>query len=138
MKKILSILFALLILLSGMHLSIAKHFCGGELAEVKWSFSGEKATCGMECDENSYPSNNSVSSNCCQNEVAVYAVDNSYSPSSFQFKAATKHLSPVFLIPIGLLFRSTAFSFSAYTSAIPPDNIAVSAVNLAAICVFRI
>lgn len=138
MKKTLSILFASLILLSGMHLSIAKHFCGGEFAAVKWSLSGAKATCGMESDENTCPNHNGISSNCCRNEVAVYAIDSNYSPSSFQFKAATQLMSHVFIIPSGLLFHATTVSFSAHTSVIPPDNIAVSAVNLADICVFRI
>ena len=138
MKKTLSILFASLILLSGMHLSIAKHFCGGEFAAVKWSFTGEKATCGMESDENTCSNHNGISSNCCRNEVAVYAIDSNYSPSSFQFKAATQPLSYVFIIPNGLLFCATTVSFSAHTSVVPPDNIAVSAVNLADICVFRI
>lgn len=138
MKKILSILFALVILLSGMHLSIAKHFCGGELAEVKWSFSGAKATCGMESDDNTCPNQSGISSNCCRNEVSVYAVDGSFSLSSFQFKAVTQQLSQIFVNPGSLLFRATASSFSSHTSAIPPDNIVVSAVNLAAICVFRI
>jgi len=48
MKKLLSILFAGMLLLSGMHMSMATHLCGGELAAVKWSFSGEMQVAGWK------------------------------------------------------------------------------------------
>jgi uncharacterized protein YxeA len=48
MKKIFSILFAVMVVLSGMHISISTHICGGEIAAVKLSVSAVKATCGME------------------------------------------------------------------------------------------
>ena len=52
MKKIVSAFLALLLLISGMHLSVASHYCGGMLAQVKWSFDKELATCGMEGEHN--------------------------------------------------------------------------------------
>ena len=47
-EKLLSISFALLILLSGMHFTIDTHYCGGEFAASKASFLGELVSCGME------------------------------------------------------------------------------------------
>jgi hypothetical protein len=137
MKKVFSILFASVILISGMHLSIAKHICGGEVVAVKWSFSGEKATCGMENPKETCPVHNGIASNCCRNEFAFYAVDNNYCPFSFQIKDITKKLSKIFLVPVNLLFYSTAFPLSSYEIVWPPDKIFARAVSLADICVFR-
>jgi hypothetical protein len=84
MKKLLAISFAFFIVLSGMHLSIATHFCGGEVADVKWSFFGKKATCGMEKTQQTCLAHHKIKSNCCHNIIAFYSVDNNYSPSSIQ------------------------------------------------------
>lgn len=139
MKKVFSILFALLILLSGMHLSIATHFCGGEIADVKWSFTSEKATCGMEEDDLGYYVNHkTIESNCCQNEISIYAVDSNYSPSSFQIQEITKNIIQEFYIPENISFNSYSYSNYLYADVSPPGNLLTSAVGLDDICIFRI
>lgn len=137
MKKLFSISFAFLILLSGLHLSIATHICGGEIAAVKWSFSGEKATCGMENPKQTCPEHKGIYSNCCHNEIVNYTVDNNYNPSSFQIKEVSKTLLQVFSIPVNSSLPFIA-SNSFYTDVSPRDNSLTSAVSLADICVFRI
>lgn len=138
MKRIFSILFAVLILISGMHLSIATHICGGEVADVKWSFTGEKATCGMESDEQSTSSEPLIASNCCQNEISILAVDNNYNPSSIQIKEITKSLLQVCNVPVSMTLPSCAASTLFSTIIGPPDNLLASAVSLPNICTFRI
>lgn len=138
MKKLFSISFLFLILLSGMHLSIATHLCEGEVAAVKWSFSGEKATCGMENPKQSCPIHNSIASDCCKNEVVVYSVDNNYNPSSLQIKETDKNLLQVFAIPESISIHPFASSNCLYTNISPQDKLLASAVRLADICVFRI
>ena len=138
MKRILSIFFALIILVSGMHLSVPTHFCGGEVAAVKWSFTGEKATCGMESDEQSTSSKEEIASNCCKNEISVLAVDNNYNPSSIQIKEITKNLLQVFNVPVNIAFQSYTASTSYSAIISPPDNLLASAVSLPNICTFRI
>lgn len=137
MKKIFSILVAGLILLSGMNLSFARHICGGEVVAVNWSFTGEKAGCDMENEMNGCPLHNEISSNCCQNEIAFFAVDNNYSPSSFQIEELIKKISPfalsAYLIPSVVLLPSFV-----NTNVSPPDKTIANAVCLADICVFRI
>jgi hypothetical protein len=137
MKKLFSILFAFLILLSGMHLSIATHVCGGEIAAVKWSFSEEKATCGMEVAKQSDSDKNTITSECCHNKLSVYTVDNNYNPSSFQIKELTKNLLQVFNIPVNTFSSISNLSYS-HPNVIPPDIALTSAVSLADICIFRI
>ncbi|WP_320053525.1 hypothetical protein [uncultured Acetobacteroides sp.] len=137
MKKFLSISFALLIFLSGMHLSIAAHSCGGEVAAVKWSFSEQKASCGMEDDSSSCPVHNGISSSCCHDEVAVYAVDNSYSPTSFHLDLGKQPLQVVAL-PASISTHTLAFYTSQNKESKPPDELSTSMVSLTDICVFRI
>ena len=138
MKKLLSILFAFLILFSGMNISIATHICGGEIAAVKWSFSGKMATCGMERQNQESPLQKSITSNCCHNKIMVYSVDNIYSPSSLQIKEVTKTLLHLINKPINITFHSLNALSSLYTYVNPPGIIITSEVCLADICVFRI
>jgi len=122
-----------------MHLSIATHFCGGEIAAVKWSFTSEKATCGMEEDDlGEYVNHISIESNCCQNEISIYAVDSNYSPSSFQIQEITKNIIQEFYIPENISFNSYPYSNYLYADVSPPGNLLTSAVSLDDICIFRI
>src|SRR4030042_1463721 len=98
MKHIFSILFSLLVFLSGMHFSLATHYCQGKIAATKFSLSGEKASCGMEkCTSESPAKETQIESNCCMDEISVYATDNNYTPSGLQIKKTIKNIFQVFL-----------------------------------------
>ncbi len=139
MKKLFSILFASLLLLSGMHISMATHYCGGELAGVKWSFDDEKANCGMEMPGETDSNKSGIShESCCKDEMSFFAVDNNYNASTFQLNQPTDQLLQVFYIPenLGLLLHSTKLSSN--TNVQPPGKFLACAVSLPDICVFRI
>jgi len=139
MKKLFSILFAAMILLSGMHLSLATHLCAGELAAVKWSLSDEKASCGMEMAKAVSSSDKSIQAeNCCKDEMTFYAVDTNYNPSTIQINKPVNQLLQVFYIPTdsGILFDTA--SQSSNTNIQPPGQYFASAVSLPDICVFLI
>jgi hypothetical protein len=138
MKKLFSISFALLILLSGMHLSIATHLCGNEVAAVKWSFSGKEATCGMETSDNTCPENKTLASNCCHNEISQYTVDANYVPSFVHGKEVKNTLLQVFFIPVSFASASFVSPYSICANVSPPGPLIASHVSLADICVFRI
>jgi hypothetical protein len=138
MKKVFFILFAALILLAGMHLSIAKHICGGEVAAIKWSFSGKIADCGMETNKSTCPFPDGIASHCCQNEIAYYAVDSNYSPSTFQLQNITSKISQVISLPVNLFSHLVPVLFSTYTNGSPPRTIFTSDVSLTGICILRI
>jgi len=139
MKKYYTILLALLILFSGMHFSIATHFCGGEIAATKVSISGKEASCGMTHDVNPIASSvTHLASNCCENKISVYSVDNNYSPSAFQYKEISQNILHVFYIPDGFSFHSNYPSLTNLTNVSPPDNDMANAVSLADICVLRV
>jgi len=139
MKKLFSISIALIMLVSGMQLTISKHYCGGALAESKVSLVGHIASCGMETatDEWTQPGNH-VKSSCCNDRVSVYAVDHNYSPSFTEFNAFAQNILQVFVIPASIDFHSfTAINLSS-TDTSPPGNSLIHAVSLPKICVFLI
>jgi len=139
MKKLFSILFAAVIVLSGMHLSLAMHECGGELAAVKWSLSEQKASCGMVMPKQTNSNKQSISEeSCCKDEISDFVVDHNYNPSTLQVNEPTFHLLQVFLIPENTGSLAIATSFSRNTNVQPPGNYIASAVSLPDICVFLI
>jgi hypothetical protein len=138
MKKLISISFAFLILLSGMHLSIATHFCEGKVEAMKWSFTGVKATCEMENTNQNCPIHNGVSSNCCHNEISFLTVDNNYNTSSFKVKDLIKSFKQVSNVPINISFNSFNTSNSNQNNVFPPGFSLTRTVSLAKICIFRI
>lgn len=138
MKKLLSISFAFLILLSGMHFTIATHYCGGELAAVKVSLSGKLASCGMETDNDYLLPGIHIETDCCQNQGSVFEVDHNYSPTFSEFKTNTQPVLQVFTLPENISFNSLTSLFQINANTSPPESLLASAVSLPKICVFRI
>lgn len=138
MKKYLTIPVAMLILLSGMHFTVATHFCGGEIASTKISVTGKLASCGMTSDEKSKTSSEtSFASNCCEDEIAVYSVDSDYTTSQFHAAEITLTILHGSYIP-EFSFHSISPLLTNLSNASPPGNYMVTAVNRTDICVFRI
>ena len=139
MKKLFSISLALLMLLSGLQLTISMHYCGGELADSNVSILGHVASCGMESatDECTQPGNH-VESSCCDNKVSVYTVDHNFSPSFSEFKAFSQTILQVFSIPENSTLHSITPIGQLFTDVSPPGSLLSSAVSLPKICVFRI
>jgi len=126
-------------LLSGLQLTVSRHYCGGELADSQVSVWGHVASCGMESetDDCTQPGNH-VKSSCCNNKVSVYEVDHNYSPSFTEFKAFSQTVLQVFTIPKNNTLHSLTPASQLYTDVNPPGFLPASAVSLPKICVFRI
>jgi hypothetical protein len=138
MKKFLTIPLALLILLSGMHFTVATHYCGGSLAATRLSFSGKQATCGMNMHKSENTTETQISRQCCDDKIAVYQVDNNYSPSTFHLKDLSHTVLHEFFAPEGFSFQSHILAITNHTNSSPPDYNRANAVRMADICVFRI
>jgi len=139
MKKLFSILFAGMIILSGMHLSIATHLCAGELAAVKWSVLDEKASCGMHMVQQTNPTKKSYNAeSCCKDEISFYAVDNNYQTSTIQINKPGDQILQVFYIPTTLGIEFVNAKSTTHTHVQPPGKFIASAVSLPDICVFLI
>lgn len=139
MKKFFSILIAHIVLLSGMHLSMATHICGGEIAEVKWSFTGENASCGMESTTSEErTSQATLQSNCCQNQIATYTVDNNYCPSIFQYQVLHTDFLQTFTLPVSYNTIDLSTTTNTTTNVVPPNYLQANAVRLIDICTYLI
>ena len=138
MRKFLSILLVLTILLSGLHLTVASHLCGGEIASVKWSVSGKKATCGMEDQKGTCPAQNELSSSCCQDRIASYLVDSNYYPSYFKNTKISESSTQFLLVPLGITGNRFNLITCTYIIRNPRDQLYISSVSLENICVFLI
>lgn len=139
MKKIFAILLSAFILLAGMNFTIATHYCGGEIAEVKYSFSKEKASCGMEDDfVINLSSEYTIDNKCCKDKFDTFSVDSNYSPSSFQVKEVVKNISQTYAEPVNTINNTSNASNSSVSWYILPDIVFQNAVTLSEIRVFRI
>jgi hypothetical protein len=139
MKNLLTIPLALLILLSGMHFTIATHYCGGKIAATKVSLSGKEASCGMISMHRSEDSGvTQLSRHCCDDDLMVYKIDSYYSPSAFNFKEISHNIFHAFIVPEGSSFHSPISFLTIPANVSPPDCFLANAVSMAGICVFRI
>ncbi|MGE5395338.1 MAG: HYC_CC_PP family protein [Candidatus Saccharibacteria bacterium] len=138
MKNILTIVLASFILISGMHLSIARHICGGKLADVNLSFSEAVAACGMETDATTCATHEKATSDCCRNEITKLSVDDYFAASSLQLKEVTQPLTVLFFLPLIQSLYSVESEVQAFADVGTQANIIVREVSLPKICVFRI
>lgn len=131
----------LLVLTAMLHLSVARHYCGGELAATKVSLSGALATCGMEDTEGNCPYDHNdyqIESHCCEDDLTAYSIDNNYTPAAkvavqlSTAKIAVPHLS--FVSPA----RFPDIKTQAWSDIGPPGLLMTSSVDLAEIRVLRI
>lgn len=138
MKKFLSIFVAILVLASGMHLSLATHLCGGAISGLKLSFNEAKAGCGM-CAEDALKVETQISAeSCCKDNVSSMVVDNNYFPSHFSIKEITVSVITLFHAPLLQNLDALFASIPTYTNISPHQNLSLSEVHLSGICVFRI
>lgn len=90
MRKLLSIPLIVLILFSGLTVTVATHYCCNTPIDTKLSFSGELATCGMESAKTEKPVGIILTNHCCDNVLSAYSFRNIYIPS-FSFINNPEH-----------------------------------------------
>lgn len=137
MKKGFSIAIALLFILSGMHLSVASHYCMGSLASTRINFTGKTAGCGMEthCRHGEHHGT-SFDAHCCADVVKVYAIENVFSSSAVQQTVKCVRTAPA-LIP-GLPEKLHVAFYEVLPENDPPGSPPMNGVSLSNIRVFRI
>jgi len=139
MQKGVSILFVLVILLSGAQFTIATHYCGGKVAATKVSLSGKLASCGMESNAERIPFQGKLfTSYCCEDRVTTFGILNNFTqPVLIQTKTAQNNIQ-VFYLPVSQSYSSLIYPDHFYTNIGPPGGFPASAVNLNYICSIRI
>jgi hypothetical protein len=138
-KKAISIIFAVCVLFSGVHLTVSTHYCGGMMVDKAVSLIGKIASCGMEECENSCPVHGShLKSTCCQNVVYLYSVDNHYTTAtSIMTKFQPDNLT-IFCLYANVPVNSPFDLKPSYKNEYPPGVLMSTRVYLSDICVFRI
>ena len=131
-------MFSVLILLSGIHLTVASHLCGGELAAVKCSITGEMASCGMQESQMPVSGSGSIESDCCKNSVSVCRTDGNYLSSFQHLKAVPSAKAPLLQVAISHQKTEVIFSETYHSMVGPPVTTGYNSVDQSFICVFII
>jgi hypothetical protein len=138
-KKGFSILFALVMIVSSAHLTIATHYCGGKVAGRVISLSGKLATCGMERTGEICPSlGNRIATHCCDNKVLTIGIVNLFTSPLLIQKENTSSNVDAFYLPVNQFFRYISDFNYAITNIHPPGGFSIFEVDLNEICAYRI
>jgi hypothetical protein len=121
------------------HITVAAHYCEGEVAALKISLSGKLASCGMEGPVKEFPlSGTYFTKHCCEDVVTSYGTDSNYTPSFSFIPDSYQYNFQFFSISTGYPVYASAVLKSQYTDASPPGALKSTDVDLSDICVFRI
>ncbi len=137
MKKAATVFIAIILVVSGMNLSIDRHFCSGNLVAVKLSVTGQHATCGMTQVSDDMAGPQSVNKKCCDDQFRELSISGNYYPEHFHipqiFPAGSKILLPSPMITCG----SLPVSFNPEKEP-PPGSCPLFSLSQPQSCVFRI
>jgi hypothetical protein len=121
-----------------MKVSVAVHFCGGDLAATRITLYGEKASCGMEHQKSADSAILQLSSNCCIDEVSVSSSDKEFSFSRINLSELSESLIQVFTLPFNYLNILSDNVHNSISDIRPPGISSIIPVDLSSICVFRL
>lgn len=134
MKKMFSILFAVLILFSGLTVNLAVHYCRGMEASKKLTLSGSLPGCGMESHQSSKGLHNP---SCCSNVVKSYTFSNTFFSSSVSPETAKVQIQHAMVTAEAFTFDQPAAELRLLNNR-PPGVFMAQDVELDFICIFRI
>jgi len=137
MKQAFVIILVSILFASGMKVSIDRHYCGGELADIKISLTGKMASCGMERVERDITKYPIFENRCCEDHIVFYSICSNYYPQYFSLYCPELKKDIPSHININSVFRA-ARSTDLISMAIPPGNTIKPSLILYKICVFRI
>lgn len=139
MKKVCSLLFAITILLSGVHVTVSTHFCGGKVAASGISLSGKLVSCGMEGNEDACPiPGHNLTTHCCDDIVSVYGLNNNFASTASLVPESYQNIFQIISIAAVYPVHSVPDIKSIQTNVSPPGVLMSTSVDLSDICIFRI
>lgn len=137
MKKAVAILLSSFMLISGMKVSMGRHYCGGELAGIKLSLTGKLASCGMEDSDKSCSSGQVLSQKCCEDKVTSYNMGSKYVPE-YSGKSHVISLRVFTYAPDRGFDPVNDNILHSHSWSLPPGTLQAAEPVLSQICVFRI
>lgn len=137
MRKILGIMLSILLLVPALKLSLDRHYCGGELADVKISISGKLATCGMENEDQPHSGFPIFTGMCCEDQLTILSTDYRYYPENL-FHNNLKLSSDIPAEAAGHLSFLMKSVIETSLNFLPPGRYFPHGPEQAEICLFRI
>jgi hypothetical protein len=137
MKKALAISVALILVASGMHVSIDRHYCGGNLADVKISVSGKLASCGMEQTEAECGNNPVFDQKCCEDQLSYIIISKNYCPEYFKVTPQVSEKEIILSREVSFI-SSNLYYPETENLVLPPGDHPGKRQRQSHICVFRI
>jgi len=139
MKRIAAIALLFLILFTGINVKIASHFCGGNFSGIKVSLTGELASCGMESQSGTKPSEDLLSRHCCDDLLFSVSINTNYVPSSCHYiTVAGQDINQTFIIQDQTFIAQSILYSAVSGSKRPPGGFNPSDVEQQVICIFQI
>ena len=120
-----------------MQVSLDRHYCGGNLVEVKISVTGKHASCGMEESESTCPGNPVIDKKCCENQLSFYSFKSTYYPEYLKLTHPVQEKNILPLI-VDIHITGNSFLTSKVNWVLPPGEKLTSGLTQSEICVFRI
>lgn len=136
MKKVFTILFLFVLLLSGMTVRYSAHYCQGTFIASRLSLTGEDASCGMNSEKDK-SKEAQFSTLMCVNEITTYTfIDNYvYSP---HISDAGKHLHDNIGLPIVINPKMSLIPAPEEFKVFPPGSPGQLRSESEVLCIFRI
>ncbi len=115
MRKIISIVLALLFLGSNLGFSMDTHYCGGHAIKSALSFGAHDYDCGMENAVSACESQNTVKKmDCCDNEHQLIQLDDNLNATSLNLE-----INPLFVVAFVQVFIQNTLQIQEKTELIP-------------------
>lgn len=137
MKKLLTIIIAAILFASGMQVSLDRHYCGGNLIDVRISVTGKLASCGMEQPESTCPDHPIIDNKCCEDQISFYSLNSNFFPEYFKLSHPFSERD-ILPIHIGNLITGNSLNTDSVNWELPPGDNLKSSLTQSEICVFRI
>jgi hypothetical protein len=138
MKKLAAISLIAVLLFTGIRVSVATHYCCGNVAGTKISLTGALASCGMETTDHPKSHTETISTHCCDNVISTYSFGNTYFPSFYNCENIDLSANPLSDALSVNISYTDPFVSGSYSGESPPGNQLLTDVLLSSICVFRI
>lgn len=123
MKKIISFILSLLLLLSSTGITYAAHYCGDFKMMEEISIGQQHLSCGMVMEDTSCDDGQQEDHDCCDNQYTSITTDDNFAKASFDLQLPSTFVPAfiaVFVLDEVVLFQEKTPEYSEYN---PPPLI---------------
>jgi hypothetical protein len=138
MKTIGAIPLIILLLFTGIKVSVATHYCCGQVADTRVSLTGEPASCGMAHENGPASLHDIFANHCCDNVISSCSLGINYFPSLYSFDNFEVKAIDLFILPSDIVPNLEPLIPESNQEGKPPGSLFPNDVRLSSICVFRI